>query len=196
MPRREGATILGGGFTAELNGDHAEVRGADERFGVESVLKLMLAEALLPRGGVLVHGVGLSTGPCAAVLLGESGAGKSTLGALGAEHGLTLLSDELVALLDGRAWATPWNTGSGGSASLTLLGTLGWAQSPSLAPVPAADFLPLMLANTLLPDERPETRAELFRQVSRLLNQHPPQRFFFSPDDRAAKFLTEQLRSR
>jgi hypothetical protein len=185
MPIAAGASIHGPGFEATVRGATAEVFGADERFGLDSVMKVLLARALLARGGVLVHAVALE----GAVLLGESGAGKSTLGRLGGDR---LLSDELVAIIDGRAWGTPWNTGVARSAPLTLLGTLGWADAPRLEPVSAADFLPLMLSNTLLPDETAASRAAVFDAISKLLQAHPPQRFFFPPDARAVDFLRAQ----
>ena len=193
MPAVDGDSIRGAGFEATVIGTRIEVVGADEQFGVESVVKLLLARALLPRGGMLVHSVALAAGAFAAVLLGESGAGKSTLGELGLKHGLRCLSDELVAVLDGRALGTPWNTGIAAGAALKLLGTLGWAAAPRLEPLSAADFLPLLLSNTLLPDENPATRAELFRHASQLLNAHSPKQFFFPPDERAAEFLRAWL---
>lgn len=196
MPLVEGQSIRGAGFEATLFEHGAELVGADERFGVESVLKLLVAKALLPRGGVLVHSVALATEERAAVLLGESGAGKSTLGTLGAEHGLHRLADELVALAQGRAFGTPWNTGLCRSAPLALLGTLGWASEPSLLAVASADFLPLLLSNTLLPDPSAATRASVFQIASGLLRKNPPQRFFFSSDSSAPGFLERALISR
>ncbi len=197
MPIVAGTRISGAGFEAQLLGQHAEVSGATERFGIESVLKLMLAAALLPRSSILVHSVALSDGASCAVLLGESGAGKSTLGQLSATAGLRRLADELVVLDGrGRAHGTPWNTGLADSAQVHLLGTLGWADSCRLEAVSAVDFLPLLLSNTLLPDDSPASRSHVFQLASRLLTAHPPERFFFPPDARAPEFLRAELISR
>ena len=193
MPQVVGGKIRGQHFEAVVTGNRAEVVGADERMGVETVLKLMLARALLPLGGLLVHSVGLCVGNRAAVLLGESGAGKSTLGELGAQNGLERLADELVVLMGGRAWGTPWNVGLARSAGVALLGTLGWDSTPRIDAVAAADFVPLLLSNTLLPDDTPATRAAVFGLATRLLEANPPVRFFFPPDASAARFLRAQL---
>jgi hypothetical protein len=190
MPTVSSRSITGAGFEAVVSSRSAHVKGALERFGIESVLKLMLATELLEQGGILVHAAGLSNGPSAAVLLGESGAGKSTLGST---RGLLRLADELVALVGDQAHGTPWNVGVSESARLLLLGTLGWASTPRLEPVPPADFLPLLLSNTLLPDDTAATRAAVFQIASGLLKAHPPQRFYFPPDDRAAEFLRAWL---
>ena len=195
MPVVQGSVITGAGFEARVVGDGADVTGADERFGVESVLKVLLARRLLKRGALLVHAVALSDGAACAVLLGASGAGKSTLGALGAGAGLLRLSDELVVLdANGRAHGTPWNVGLNAHAPVALLGTLGWADRCRLEPVPAAEFLPLLLSNTLLPDETPAARAEVFQRAAALLARLPPERFFFPPDPSAPAFLFERLR--
>lgn len=197
MPTVGGTRITGAGFEAQLLGRNAEVVGATERFGIESTLKLMLAAALLPRPALLVHSVALSNGTNGVVLLGESGAGKSTLGRLGSTAGLRRLADELIVLdATGRAHGTPWNTGLAESAELKLLGTLGWADSCRLEPVAGTDFLPLLLSNTLLPDDTAATRNAVFQIASRLLTAHPPERFFFPPDATAPKFLRELLISR
>lgn len=195
MPVVRGAIITGAGFEARVVGNSAEVTGADERFGVESVLKVLLARRLLQRGALLVHGVALSDGAACAVLLGESGAGKSTLGALGAAAGLQRLADELVVLdADGRAHGTPWNVGLNAHARVALLGTLGWADRCRLEPIPAAEFLPLLLSNTLLPDETPAVRAEVFQRAAGLLAARSPERFYFPPDGSAPAFLFGRLR--
>lgn len=197
MPVVRGRHVVGAGFQAELGIDGAHVIGADERFGVESVLKLLLARALLRRGAILVHGVALGDGEACAVLLGESGAGKSTLGALGAGAGLVRLADELVALdVDGSAQGTPWNIGRAQTARLRLLGTLGWSEACRLEPLSAVDFLPLLLSNTLLSDDSPATRAAVFQLASGLLARHPPERFYFPPDASAPAFLRAALLSR
>ncbi len=197
MPKIEGTKILGSGFEAQLLGAHAEITGSHERLGIEAVLKLMLATALLARSALLVHSVALSEGQGCAVFLGESGAGKSTLGQLGASGGLRRLADELV-VLDAEGWAhgTPWNIGLSEAAQVRLLGTLGWSERCRLEPVAATDFLPLLLSNTLLADDRPATRGTVFQLATGLLKAHQPERFFFPPSAAAAPFLRSTLLSK
>ena len=196
MPVMHGNRITGAGFEATLTGRHAEIVGANERFGIESVLKLMLAAALLPKNRMLVHSVAVSDGTRCAVLLGERGAGKSTLGARASDAGLLRLADERVVLGDdGRVHGTPWNTGLAKDAELRLLGTLGWSDTERLEPLAPADFLPLLLSNTLLPDDSPATRSAVFSLATRLLKTRP-ERFYFSPTAAAPAFLRETLISR
>ncbi len=184
MPVVRGASITGAGFEFR----DGVLTGANERFGIESVLKVLLARRLLARGALLVHAVAVG----GAVFVAESGSGKSTLGALARASGLPLLADELVVLDGPTVHGTPWNTGTNASAPLKTLGALGWADAPRLEPVPAADFLPLLMSNTLLPDESPAARAAVFRAAAALVRAHPPRRFFFAPNASAADFLRAQ----
>jgi len=197
MPVVRGDQIAGAGFEATQTAQGVAIVGANERFGIESVVKLMLSVALLRRNRLLVHGVAVADGAAGAVLLGESGAGKSTLGQLAAQAGMLRLADELVVLGgDGLAHGTPWNTGLAVSAPVELLGTLGWSDVERLEPIAPADFLPMLLSNTLLPDDLPATRAAVFQIATRLLQNTPPERFYFSPTPAAPAFLRATLLSR
>ena len=115
--------------TLSVDGLRAKVVGQG-RFPVETVLKVMLAGALARRGGLLVHGVAVAHQRRAALFVGHSGAGKSTLGALWAEAGGAVLSDELVAV-----WPEPVVGGSASAAAApgldapSIPGTLGGPQS-------------------------------------------------------------------
>ena len=73
----------------------------------ENFLRVVLAYALLERGGALLHSAGVVDGTRAHLFVGRSGAGKSTLARLGLETGLEILSDDLNALLPASP-PSPW----------------------------------------------------------------------------------------
>lgn len=168
-----------------------------DQFATDSLVKVLLAERLLSQGGLLVHGVGLAHQGSGALFVGASGAGKSTLGGLCGSAGLTLLADELVAVRreEEGYWieGTPWNLGRPGRARLALVGALAWGESHHLEPMPQAELLRLLLPNSLLPDPRPEGRAQLFRAASDLLLHTRVARLRFARDRGVAKLLASEL---
>lgn len=202
-PEANGALRLeGDGFRALLSADRRTgwVEQPLERFPVEAVVRVLLAEWLLARGGMLLHGVALAHQGRAAVFCGFSGAGKSTLGAWGAKGGLTLLADELVALVpDGEgfcAHGTPWNAGTNACASLAMLGVLAHAREARLRPVEPSTVLRVMLSNVLEPADSPSLRARLFQLAGRLLAAVPAREFEFAPNPEAAEAVREALAAR
>lgn len=194
------ATLSGDGLNAMLVGQG--------RFPVETVLKVMLAGALARRGGLLVHGVAVVHQGRAALFVGHSGAGKSTLGALWAEAGGVVLSDELVAVwpepvvVGGsgaasapvwRAAGTPWNVGMPDEAVLKAVGTLAW-DSGSRWEVQAAGAVGrMLLLNALLPEATTTGRAGLLASAGRLLSEVPPVRLVFARDASAAAVVRGAL---
>ena len=171
----DGAVLVEGpSFRAEIDPHRvvARVRGADERFGVESALKVLLAARLAWAGGLLVHGVALACEGRAGLFTGPSGAGKSTLAELGRRAGLTVLADELVAVWPGwRVEGTPWNAGLPERAALAGVGTLSW--SPAAARLdrpPAANVLRVLANNVLLPDPGAAGKAAAFHAQAALMN--------------------------
>ncbi|MCP3099370.1 hypothetical protein LZ198_10865 [Myxococcus sp. K15C18031901] len=201
----EGALCLEGeDYSARLDADgtRAIVTGVG-RFPVEVVLRVMLAEALARRGGLLVHGVGVLHEARAALFTGHSGAGKSTLGGLWAEAGGALLSDELVALWPepheapraARWWAagTPWNIGYPREAELTTVGTLGWDATSRVEPQAAGEVGRMLLLNALLPEATASGRSAMMASAGRLLSEVPPSRLVFARDASAARVIREVL---
>lgn len=187
-------------FQAEIDARRrsARVRGADERFGVETIVKCLLAARLAKAGGLLVHGVALSHGGRAALFTGPSGAGKSTLGRFGVEGGLALLSDELVAVQpeEGggfRAEGTPWNAGAPGRAALAMVGTLGWASPPRLEPQPPAEVMRVLMGNVLVPEPGPAGRSAAFQGAARLVNGVRTGRLWFAQDAGVGAVLRAEL---
>lgn len=201
LHRPDGSLRLeGDGFVAEISADRRKgwVRQPPERFPTEAVLRVLLAESLLRRGGMLIHGVALAHEGRAAVFTGFSGAGKSTLGHWGTQGGLSLLSDELVAVVpDGEGFTvhgTPWNAGGPGRAALAMIGILTHAAEATLSPIEPSAVLRVLLSNVLEPG--PEARGPLFHLASGLLDKVPTRRLAFAKDAQVARVLRDVLAPR
>lgn len=194
---RSGALrIAGEGFTAEADRGRkaALVRQTwADRFPVETLVKVLVAERLLGQSGLLVHGVGISQKGRAAIFVGPSGAGKSTLGELCTAAGLTCLSDELVGIRPASkevlAFGTPWNVGVPSSACVKLVGALAFARGSRLLPLPTAELARLILPNALMPDPSPGGRKRMFHNLSGLLERVATATFEFAPEPSAAGAL-------
>jgi hypothetical protein len=191
--------LEGDGYRALVQADrrHATIEQPPDRFATEAVLRILLADSLLRRGGLLIHGVALAHGSNAALFTGQSGAGKSTLGHWGARGGLTLLSDELVAVVpEGDrfvAHGTPWNVGGNMSARLSVLGLLRHARDAQLGPIEPSAVLRVLLSNLVEPAETPSVRAQLFQIAGRLLAATAARELSFAPDPGAAEALKAAL---
>lgn len=113
------------------------------------------------------------------------------------EGGLTLLSDELVALTPDsvgfRVHATPWNIGAPGSARLVAIGTLGWDSTHHVEAVPAGEVLRVLLGNTLLPTDDADLRHRMVAILERVFRSARPVRLFFARDPRVADTLRIEL---
>ncbi|QDE90606.1 hypothetical protein BHS06_17465 [Myxococcus xanthus] len=200
LREEDGALRLAGeDYDATLSADglqaHVEGQG---RFPVETVLKVMLARALARRGGLLVHGVAVAHQGKAALFTGHSGAGKSTLGALWAQAGGQVLSDELVAVWPepGQGWraaGTPWNVGQAAEAELSAVGTLAWDVVSRWEPQAAGDVGRMLLVNALLPEATPVGRGGLLGAAGRLLSEVSPVRLVFARDASAAAAIQGAL---
>lgn len=195
-------TIEGEDFTGSVNSMHTSAQvtqPADQRFPLESVAKLLLADQLLDRGGLLVHSVGLAHQDAGALFTGPSGAGKTTLADLSREAGLTVLSDELVAVQpagDGYSiFGTPWNVGFQKRARLTRLGLLAFARQPQLECVQAGELFRVLLANVLMADSGPEGRSRCFRAASDLIRTVRGVRLAFAQSPSVGEVLRHALES-
>lgn len=197
--REDGAVLVeGASFRAEIDPHRvvARVRGADERFGLESALKVLLAARLAWAGGLLVHGVALVVGGRAGLFTGPSGAGKSTLAGLGRRAGLSVLADELVAVWPGwRVEGTPWNEGRPERAALVGVGTLSWSSAARLERPPAASVLRVLASNVLLPDPGPAGKAAAFHAQAALMNGVQSWTLSFAQDGDVGEVLREALKA-
>ncbi len=81
--------------------------GAGDRFpGIfENFCRVLVAYRLHELGGAVIHGAAVVDGGEALLFVGPSGAGKSTVSRMALERGLTVLSDDLNALLPARGGA-------------------------------------------------------------------------------------------
>ena len=189
-------------FEGGVGADRREgwVRGPLERLPVEAVIRVLLADSLLRRSGLLVHGVALASQGRAALFTGPSGAGKSTLGQWGREGGLRLISDELVALVpEGGGYTvhgTPWNVGCAEHAALVQIGVLSHARTTDLSPIAPSEVLRVMLSNVVEPAASAQARSAVFRVASQVLAKVPSARLAFVPDLSAARVLGLALAER
>jgi hypothetical protein len=194
--------VRGEDFTGTIDSSrkHARVRQpADERFPVEAMVRLILADYLLSQGGLLVHSVALAHGALGAVFSGASGAGKSTLAGLATSTGMALLADELVAVRpEGESYfahGTPWNTGSPKTARIIRFGVLAFADESRIERIPSSDVLRVLLSNVLLPDESPNGRSRCFQVASQLLRDIACVRLHFAVKSSVADVLRRELES-
>lgn len=195
-----GLRLEGAGYEATVTPgrERAQIRGFDEALPVESLVKILLAEHLLARRGLLVHGVAVASGSSALLFTGPSGAGKSTLGALCARAGLAVLADELVAVFpeEGggyRCEGTPWNVGGPRSARLAGVGLLAWAGEARVEAAEPAAVLRVLLSNCVMADPSPEGRARMFDAGTTLLGAVRCVRLHFARDERVAQALVAAL---
>lgn len=65
----------------------------------ENMFRVIVAYRLLSQGGMVLHSAGLAQDNNAWLFIGRSGAGKSTISTLGERAGLTILSDDMNAIV-------------------------------------------------------------------------------------------------
>ena len=192
--------LTGDGFQAQVHGNRevGAIYGPAERHPIDGVVRMLVADAVFRRGGMLLHGVAVAHAGRAAVFTGHSGAGKSTLAAWAAKGGLTVLADELVAIVPGAGGftvhGTPWNVGAAQSASLALLGVLAHGTSARLSAVEPSAVLRVLLSNVVEPQDSAAVRAKLFQSASGMLNAVPAKELSFARAPDVAQVLKDSLR--
>ena len=125
---------------------------------LENVLRVVVAQAVLDQGGVLLHAATVQAGGGAHVFAGTSGTGKSTLAGFCLAAGLPVLGDDLAALTRG---PTGWQVTPVPFAGDLPVTTL-------TAPVPLASLNRLMQSTRI--HASPESPARL---VATLLKVSP-----------------------
>jgi hypothetical protein len=153
--------------------------GGGEAFAgiFENFLRVLTAYRLQEQGGAVLHCAAVVGDRGARLFLGRSGAGKSTVSRLAQEHGATILSDDLNALVPGGA-------GRVQVEKLPFTGDYGDSRTPSEA-LPLAGLYRLEKAaeDALRPLSRAETVACLLA-CSPYVNADPHRR-----DDLLANLL-------
>jgi hypothetical protein len=176
----------------------ATVEGPCERYPLDAAVRVLLADALVRRGGLLLHGVAVAREGKAAVFTGHSGAGKSTLATWASRGGLTVLADELVAIVPSggglAVHGTPWNAGVNTSAALSMAGVLSHGPAARLKAVEASAVLRVLLSNVVEPVDTAQMRATLFQIASSMLNAVPTQELEFARAPDVAEVLREALK--
>lgn len=184
--------VLGRGIAADLDlRNRTGVVGLlRSRFGINALLRVVVAVVLLEENGLLLHAAGVRVGQGAWVFPGRSGAGKSTLSKRFPRA--DVLSDEVVAvrLRRGRveACGTPFPgelNGKGRPGWLPLLGFgfLRGPRRPRLVPLGAADALRRLLACTLGGWAGDSDVLRLWKAASRLIKAARCADFGFSPSE-------------
>lgn len=124
--------------------------GSGDRFpGIfENFCRVLVAYRLHELGGAVIHGAAVVDGGEALLFAGRSGAGKSTVSRMALERGMTVLSDDLNALLPGPVLA-----------GLPFTGDLDKADSRARYPLRALLRLEKDTEDRLRPLGRAETAA-------------------------------------
>ena len=143
-----------------------------ERFpGVfENFCRVLVAYRLHELGGAVIHGAGLILDGEGLLFAGRSGAGKSTVSRMGLERGLTVLSDDLNALLPHentvRLAGLPFtgDLARGDGSVVPLRGLYRLVQDPddSLHPLGKAEAVATLLACSPFLNADPHRRGTLF----------------------------------
>jgi hypothetical protein len=149
--------------------------------------QLLLVPALAARATILLHACGAVVSNRALVFAGHSGDGKTTLAGLLAAEGVTLLSDERIAVRRTEkgfvAHGTPW-PGEGNvvsSAAHRLAGTFVLRKAPRHAiETPAVSLGAELLARAIVPFYLPETARRILELLSDLASRVPLSELHFA----------------
>lgn len=170
---------------------------------IENTFRAQCAYGLLRAGGVMLHSAGFALKDEAAICWGRSGAGKSTLTGLVHQGGMTVLSDELNALLPGPdgvvVQAMPFAGDFGrqpGPLHQYRVGALvTLAQEPvhSLRPLSMARALGTMAAAAPFVNGDPYISDDLFKNLERLLGGHKARTLAFANNESVVDFVRGQL---
>ncbi|HVO20981.1 MAG TPA: hypothetical protein VMU15_17090 [Anaeromyxobacter sp.] len=148
---------------------------------LDTLLRAAVAEAVLGRGGILLHGVAVAVDGAAHLCPARSGSGKSTLAARSRHP----LSDEISVLLPGSgggfvAHATPWWSSRGGAAPLAAVYQLAWGGEGVERLSRTA--LRALAANLVLPVDTPANRRRALAVAAAVASAVPFARLAFRPD--------------
>ncbi|HEX3128354.1 MAG TPA: hypothetical protein VH394_13575, partial [Thermoanaerobaculia bacterium] len=150
------------------------VGGGDRFPGIfENFCRILVAYRLHELGGAIIHGAGLIIDGEGFLFAGRSGAGKSTVSRMAQERGITVLSDDLNALLPqedtvllaGLPFTGDLGGGDGSiSAEVPLRGLYRLVQDPgdSLRPLGKAEAVATLLACSPFLNADPHRRGGLF----------------------------------
>ncbi|HVG10014.1 MAG TPA: hypothetical protein VNM67_20095, partial [Thermoanaerobaculia bacterium] len=173
------------------------VGGGDRFPGIfENFCRVLVAYRLHELGGAVIHGAAVVDGGEARLFAGPSGAGKSTVSRMAVERGLTVLSDDLNALLPGSILAGLPFTGDlengGGSRArypLRALLRLEKDTEDRLRPLGRAETAACLLACSPFVNADPARHAALLSTVLDLMDGVPAYALRFSLSGRMWSIL-------
>ena len=182
--------------TIDPSGFEATLARQDEQgsFALEILLRTALSCRLPLEGGLLLHSAGIVIGESAAIFFGESGAGKTTIAEL---LGGLVLSDELVAVQDGKASSTGfWGTldredAPRGAFPIRALVDLDRADGVQIERLEPRDAFRRLLLATVVPPH-PLLWTQALRVVERLSHAEV-HRLRWSPSEANARRVVQSL---
>lgn len=160
----------------------------------ENLFRVLVAYAVLHRGGLVLHSAGFVDGERGFVGFGHSGAGKTTLTGLVASLGLEVLSDELNALVwDGatpRLLALPFAgdygqaRADGRTVDLQALYRLRQAPDPRAVPLSRATQVAELIASAPFVNGDPAESDRVWQNATALVGKVPVRALEFAKDTR------------
>jgi hypothetical protein len=152
---------------------------------LDSLLRIVLSSELARRGGFLCHAAAVDGW----LFPGRSGAGKSTLGVSAPQQ--RLLADELVGVMPGRLWGTPfWGDfrqgRNNGSAAPRAIFFLDRRAPRGVRPLPKARALVRLLECVLFFGDDARSAGKILARARRFVESVPT--FVLSYDARTTRF--------
>ena len=186
--------LMRGDFRAEWDPEsgRGQILQTMTPYAIDSFLRVLHTLIQAPEGGFLLHGASAIRNGRAFVFSGVSGAGKTTISRL-APGDAVLLTDEISYVRrDGsgyRACGTPFagelaRPGENATAPIERLYFLAKGPENRIDPIDIAEALRLLLRNILFFADDAELVKMVFRSANEFLDQVPPYRLTFYPDER------------
>lgn len=162
---------------------------------VETALRMVLATELICAGGLLMHACGWADAERSVLFAGFSGGGKTTTARKLPDN--EVLSDDQVAVRNGRAWSLPfvgqWDKRTKPrNAPLKAMALLGKSTSPGLRRLPPARALARILGCVVSFD--PAQTSETFQIAARLVDAVPVYELELDLDTPVAPWIERMCR--
>lgn len=199
---RSTVRIAGDGFMARIDwapglGGAIWLPTSSEPFRVtvpvENFFRALVAYRLLERRGVLLHSAGVVREGKAYLFIGPSGAGKSTISRISLQSGLTVLSDDLNALVEDDegmiAEKLPFSGDLGQTRTrsnrypVRVLSRLEQGKANKLTSMSQAESLAALMACSPYTNTDPYRLEQLMSNLEELTNLVQAFRLTFTPDE-------------
>jgi hypothetical protein len=150
--------------------------------------QLLIVPVLAKRGVVLLHASGAVLPNGASVFAGHSGDGKTTISGILSKEGVSLLSDERVAIertpagfvAHGTPWPGEGEIVSNASAPLRTLFVLEKSESHSIADERLPSLVPELIARAIVPYYLPEIASRILELFADLSTRVPVRKLRFA----------------